>query len=59
MLEVETEIFVSLVIPQQVGNYTFHSVIGQGANSVVLAATDRTSGKVYAVKVMSHSDLVD
>jgi serine/threonine protein kinase len=58
MLEAETEAFVSLVVPQQVGNYTFRSVIGQGANSVVLSATDRSSGRVYAVKVMSHADLV-
>jgi serine/threonine protein kinase len=59
MLEVEIDSFVSLVIPQRVGNYTFRNVIGQGSSSAVLAATDRSSGRDYALKVMSHSDLVE
>jgi serine/threonine protein kinase len=48
---------LSLVIPQHFGNYISHQVIGQGSTCIVIEATDRSSGKDYAVKVMSSSDL--
>jgi serine/threonine protein kinase len=57
MIEAETTEFVSLSIPRQFGNYTVHKILGQGSTGVVVEATDRLSGKDYAVKVMSYSDL--
>jgi serine/threonine protein kinase len=57
MLTVETEQFVPLSVPQQIGNYMLHRVIGQGSTCAVLEATDRLTGKDYAVKVMSYADL--
>jgi serine/threonine protein kinase len=59
MIEAETGDYFSLLIPQHFGNYTFHQVIGQGSTCVVIEATDQSSGKDYAVKVMSYSYLAD
>jgi 5'-AMP-activated protein kinase catalytic alpha subunit len=56
-IDAETADFVTLSIPRQFGNYTVHKVIGQGSTSVVDEVTDRSSGKDYAAKVMSHKDL--
>jgi serine/threonine protein kinase len=55
--DAETANFITLSIPRQFGNYTVHKVIGQGSTSVVVEVTDRSSGKDYAAKVMSHKDL--
>jgi serine/threonine protein kinase len=57
MITAKTDAAIILSIPTRVGNYTFQRVIGQGCMSVVLEATDRSSGKVFAVKVMSRTDL--
>jgi MAP/microtubule affinity-regulating kinase len=57
MIEAETTEFVSLSIPRQFGNYTVQKILGQGSTCVVVEAMDRLSGKDYAVKVMSYSDL--
>jgi serine/threonine protein kinase len=59
MIAAETSECVSLFIPQSFGNYIAHTVIGQGSTCVVIEATDRSSGKDYAVKVMSSSNLKD
>jgi serine/threonine protein kinase len=59
MIVAETSERVSLSIPRYFGNYIAHKVIGQGSTCVVIEATDCSSGKDYAVKVMSSSNLRD
>jgi serine/threonine protein kinase len=59
MIEAETAESVSLCIPRHFGNYTAGRVIGQGSTCAVVEATDRSTGQVYAVKVMSTSNLED
>jgi serine/threonine protein kinase len=57
MIGTETNEFVILNVPYQFGNYTVGKVIGQGSTCTVFEATDRSTGKDYAVKVMSLRDL--
>jgi serine/threonine protein kinase len=57
MIKAETAEYVLLSIPRHFGNYTASKVIGQGSTCAVLEATDRSTGRDYAVKVMSSSDL--
>jgi serine/threonine protein kinase len=46
-----------LSIPKRIKHYTFHKVIGKGCTSVVLRATEPSSCKSYAVKIMSLADI--
>jgi serine/threonine protein kinase len=57
MIHVLTEEDFLLTMPCHIGNYAIGNVMGQGASSVVLAAVDRSSGKEYAIKVMSSLDI--
>jgi serine/threonine protein kinase len=59
MIHNETADYVNLSIPRQFGNYTIRKVIGQGMTSAVLEALNSNTGKDYAIKVMSYSDLED
>jgi serine/threonine protein kinase len=57
MIEAEISLCLSLSIPRQFGNYNVEKVIGQGTTCVILEIVDRETGKDYAAKVMSYSDL--
>jgi serine/threonine protein kinase len=57
MIETQTEHCYTLHVPKQIGHYVLGQVIGRGATSVVFSATDRQTGKEYAMKVMSRFDL--
>jgi serine/threonine protein kinase len=59
MIKTQTEDCYTLYVPKQIGHYVLGQVIGQGATSVVFSVTDCQTGKEYAMKVMSRSDLVD
>jgi serine/threonine protein kinase len=59
MIETQTEHSFTLRVPNQIGHYTLGQVIGRGATSAVFSAIDRQTGKEYAMKVMSRSDLDD
>jgi serine/threonine protein kinase len=57
MIEAETGEFVILKIPLQIENYTVRRIIGNGSTCVVVEATNDSTDKDYAIKVMSSSDL--
>jgi hypothetical protein len=56
MIEVETGDSVIFTIPRHFGTDTTGKVIGQGSICEVLEAADCSSGKDYAVNVMSYSN---
>jgi serine/threonine protein kinase len=57
MLRAQNQSGLLLSIPRRVDNYVLGQIIGEGMTCVVVAARDRSSGKEYAVKVMSSSNL--
>jgi MAP/microtubule affinity-regulating kinase len=57
MIEAQTLENARLSIPRQFRNYTAVEKIGQGSTCAVLDAVDRSTGKSYAVKVMSQKNL--
>jgi serine/threonine protein kinase len=59
MLNTETAHYVPISIPRVLRNYSIRNVIGQGSTAAVLEAVDTFTGKDYAMKVMSYSDLQD
>jgi serine/threonine protein kinase len=59
MIHTETDDGFPLAIPRCIGTYILGDVIGQGSSSAVIAAIDRSSGKEYAIKVMSATNLRD
>jgi serine/threonine protein kinase len=59
MLHVETDEMFTLEIPRYIDNYVIGHILGKGITSAVLSATDRRTGKEYALKVMSSSNLTD
>jgi serine/threonine protein kinase len=57
MIDGEITQSVSLRIPAQFGNYTAHRIMANGTTSVVVEATERSSGQIVGAKVLSMADL--
>jgi serine/threonine protein kinase len=57
MLALETGTAVVLQVPKEFGKYRIQKAIGAGATSAVVQAIDVSTGRVYAVKIVSVEDL--
>ena len=53
----ETENGVTIHVPRNIGHYFTRRVLGTGSTCVVVEAQDLGSGKLFAIKVISKSDM--